>query len=149
MKRGIKCSPVMELFSTTRRRLLSAQSSNKFGYGLSWTVSFILQLNKHNSFLPLEPSSPSTKELHGPDHRSHDKINGRGVSLSPFCLKFWHRLQWLTDWRRRHKKICAPYAKKIEKLFFIFYFFLLLFALLLHLLTYLLQRDSFNLGTML
>ena len=148
MKRGIKCSPVMELFSTTRRRLLSAQSSNKFGYGLSWTVSFILQLNKHNSFLPLEPSSPSTKELHGPDHRSHDKINWRGVSLSPFCLKFWHRLHWLTD-DDGTKKYAHPMRKKLKNCFSFFYFFLLLFALLLHLLTYLLQHDSFKLGTML
>ena len=115
-------------------------------------VSFILQLNKHNSFLPLEPSSPSTKELHGPDHRSHDKINGRGVSLSPFCLKFWHRLHWLTDWLTDDdgtKKYAHPMRKKLKNCFSFFTFILLLFALLLHLLTYLLQRDSFNLGTML
>ena len=89
-------------------------------------VSFILQLNKHNSFLPLEPSSPSTKELHGPDHRSHDKINGRGVSLSPFCLKFWHRLHWLTDWLTDDdgtKKYAHPMRKKLKNCFSFFTFF--------------------------
>ena len=113
-------------------------------------LSLILQFNKHNSFLPLEPSSPSTKELHGPDHRSHDKINRRGVSLSPFCLKFWHRLHWLTDWlTTTAQKNMRTLCEKNWKIVFHFLLFLLLFALLLHLLTYLLQRDSFNLGTML
>ena len=84
-------------------------------------VSFILQLNKHNSFLPLEPSSPSTKELHGPDHRSHDKINWRGVSLSPFCLKFWHRLHWLTD-DDGTKKYAHPMRKKLKNCFSFFTF---------------------------
>ena len=100
-------------------------------------VSFILQLNKHNSFLPLEPSSPSTKELHGPDHRSHDKINWRGVSLSPFCLKFWHRLHWLTDWltttaQKNMRTLCEKNWK------IVFHFFTFFCSFLLFCFTYLL-----------
>lgn len=44
----------MELFGRSRRRLISAQQSNNFGYGPSPSISVVLQCYKHNG-LPLWP----------------------------------------------------------------------------------------------
>ena len=56
----------MELFSRRRWRLVSAQLSNNFGYCPWCSVPFCIFINTTAYHLGrYEPSTPSTKELHG------------------------------------------------------------------------------------